>query len=111
VEPGRADLTKILNALRGIPFEAGLRAEFEGLSPGTIADFIREVDHSPHSLEDWIKAHDSFLTWLASRGRSVPWAKRQEYLLCCIEGMMDPAGNIPLEAKLHHYLEKNGLDD
>ncbi|MBU6154243.1 MAG: hypothetical protein KGP28_08060 [Bdellovibrionales bacterium] len=103
-------LETILDAISGLENEQILRCEFSSESPGWCQGFIRAVDQSPHSLQDWLKAHDAFLRWAKKNCRDIPLHRRQEYLCCALEGMKDPAGNFSLESTLLYFLEQNGVE-
>jgi hypothetical protein len=100
----------ILQEIIGLTHEGILEREFQAMTGEWLTGFIREVDQSPHSLKDWLIAHDSFLSWTKGQGRSLSLQRRQEYLCCCLEGMKDPAGSLPLESILIYFLGQNGVE-
>jgi hypothetical protein len=104
------ELDLILQKFAGLENEASLRAEFSSTDEKWQREFIHAIDKSPHSLADWLKAHDIFLGWAKKNNRNLPLERRQEYLCCSLEGMKDPAGNFSLESILIYYLERNGVD-
>ena len=103
-------LEKILKSLFGLRNAQLLQNEFIATDQTWLQEFIRTVDQSPHSLLDWLNAHDVFLEWAKKNNRTIPLDRRQEYLCCTLEGMKDPAGNFSLESVLVYYLERNGVD-
>jgi len=103
-------LNSILRDLHSLNHEAGLKSEFESRAPLWLQGFARSIDSSPYPLREWLLAHDAFLEWGIRHKRTLTLDQRQEYLLCCIEGMKEPTGGLPLRDVLHYYLETNGMD-
>jgi len=95
---------------------AGLRKRLETLHPelaqapdAFLEGFARDVDESPHSLEEWAEAHARFARWEQEHGRRLTLEQKQEYLNCCIAGTNASAPLSPLRDVLEHFLETYGV--
>ncbi len=108
--PVNSDLaSRVDRELARMAAPAALREQFHAAPAEWLAQFADGVDQSPYSLIEWLDALVRFSVWEEKHKRPLLLERKQEYLLCCIEGTGTRAPRIGLADALEHYLNTNGV--
>jgi hypothetical protein len=102
--------TRVIDLLKTIPESHQAIQEISEATDAVLNDWIKFIDHSPDSLEDWCLALLEFKKWEVAEKRPLTLAHKIEYLSCCREGGLNSGTLVSLTDLFLDYLKEYGVE-
>jgi hypothetical protein len=81
----------------------------QGVSDADLTQFLRIIDESSYSLDEWREAWAIFETWCQNQKRGLTTQQKFEYISCCAESARAGVA-LPLAFLLSEFLRTNGVE-
>ena len=101
---------KILDQLSALQADPALVLDVKNADDSVITNWVKIIDASTDSLNDWCKALIEFRRWELSENRLLTLAHKIEYLSCCREGGANAGTLVSLSDLLIEYLKNHGVE-